>query len=105
MPTYTPPTQCHSPRKYWTLLKVLEDRGANQTSLAIGRWNDKPCLAIRWNGSDSDPIGNPQSRGLPTWFVLPDHLTDIILQSLPPSDRALARNFIPETATALTFPL
>src|SRR5277367_1806032 len=101
MPTYTPPTQCHSPRKQWTLLKVLEDRGPTQTSLAIGRWNDKPCLAIRWNGSDLEPIGNPQSRGLPTWFVLPDHLTDTILQGLPQADRALARNFIPETTTPL----
>lgn len=84
---------------------MLEDRGPNQTSLAIGRWNDRPCLAIRWNGSDREPIGNPQSRGLPTWFVLPDHLNDIILQSLPPADRALARNFIPENETSLTFPL
>ena len=34
---------------------------------------------MRWNGSDQNPIGNPQSRGLPTWFIVPDQHVDQIL--------------------------
>ena len=34
---------------------------------------------MRWNGNRENPIGNPQSRGLPTWFIVPDeHARQII---------------------------
>jgi hypothetical protein len=32
-------------------------------------------IGIRWNGNEGEAgIGNPQSRGMPTWFVVPQEL-------------------------------
>jgi hypothetical protein len=94
--SYIKPDDCNSPRAHWTLLTVLEDRGPENTSLAVGRWDGTPCLAIRWNGSDENPLGNPQSRGIPTWFILPDDYADNILRLLPLPKQNLARQFLPE---------
>jgi hypothetical protein len=41
-------------------------------AVALGYWEGKETLAIRWNGDDENPVGTPQSRGLPTWFILPN---------------------------------
>ena len=90
-----PPTKVTSPRLHWSLITVLED-DKDGVALAIGRWDDDPVLAIRWNGTDENPIGNPQSRGLPTWFILPKWSYDGFLAILPPDKRKLARTFIPE---------
>ena len=49
----------------WSVAEGQWDGGPN------GRWHD--VLAIRWNGKEGE-LGNPQSRGLPTWFILPDTL-------------------------------
>ena len=89
----------HSPRRLWSLIQVLFDGGERDSSLAIGRWDNKPVLAMRWNGDDENPIGNPQSRGLPTWFIVPDQHWRQILESEPfksiHSDAVtLARNFL-----------
>jgi hypothetical protein len=36
-------------------------------------------IGIRWNGSEQEEgIGNPQSRGKPTWFVVPDELSSVV---------------------------
>ena len=40
-------------------------------------WRDL-SLGIRWNGEPSSPLGNPQSRGIPTWFIVPDELRDVV---------------------------
>jgi hypothetical protein len=49
-------------------------------------WDGDPVMALRWNGGSDDSrfpgIGNPQSRGVPTWFVLPDVVGDAVLQML-----------------------
>ncbi|HWB06280.1 MAG TPA: hypothetical protein VG796_24870 [Verrucomicrobiales bacterium] len=96
MPAYIPPDKVHSPKAHWSLIAVLEDLGEEGTSVAIGRWDGKPTLAMRWNGSDGNPIGNPQSRGLPTWFIIPSGpKTESFLKTLPANKQALARNFIP----------
>ena len=65
-------------------------------SLAIGRWDGRPALAMRWNGTDDEPLGNPQSRGLPTWFIVPDQYVDPILEKSGFSDSKLefARDFL-----------
>ena len=70
---YVKPQDVHSPKSQWTLVHVLFDGGPGPTgsSLAIGRWDNEPVLAMRWNGSEENPLGNPQSRGLPTWFIVP----------------------------------
>lgn len=104
METYIKPTDVHSPKRRWSLITVLFDGGEeNDTnnspnSLAIGRWDNKPVLAMRWNGSGENPIGNPQSRGLPTWFIVPEQYCNEILASehfkLSNDKISFARNFL-----------
>jgi hypothetical protein len=95
---YIPPSEVVSPRQHWSLIAVLHDGGPGDSALAIGRWDNQPVLAMRWNGNDKDsPIGNPQSRGLPTWFIVPDRHVKGTLEFLSKDkDKvALARNFFP----------
>lgn len=87
---YTKPENVDSPRSRWRLRKVLYDSGEDGWSAAEGQWERdgfwNEVLAIRWNGST--PPGNPQSRGLPTWFIVPDHLAEAVrmrLKQLPSS--------------------
>ena len=109
MSTYTKPGNIKSPKRHWQLFHVLFDGGAednpkavelgmeNSTaSLAIGRWDGRPALAMRWNGTAEKPIGNPQSRGLPTWFIVPDHYVQPILEASGFSHSKLkfARDFL-----------
>jgi hypothetical protein len=42
-------------------------------------WDGAPAVGIRWNG-DGRGVGNPQSRGVPTWFILPDELAPVVLK-------------------------
>lgn len=74
------PGDVHSPKNEWTLIAVLRDGGAGNGALCVGRWGGKPVLGMRWNGSDTRPVGNPQSRGLPVWFVVPDEYVDGLLR-------------------------
>jgi hypothetical protein len=94
---YIAPTAVISPKKHWSLIAVLEDQGPRKCALALGRWDNDPCLAMRWNGdNDTNPIGNPQSRGLPTWFIVPKNHVEAILGALPADKLTLARNFMPK---------
>lgn len=94
---YIPPSEVNSPRKRWSLIMILFDpKRAHDCVLALGRWDDHPVLAMRWNGNKDNPIGNPQSRGLPTWFILPDRYVDALIETLVPDMRTLARNFFPK---------
>ena len=70
---YQDPKNVDSPRGRWRLIEVLRNGGDESDSLAVGMWDGRPALAMRWNGSSEEQgVGNPQSRGLPTWFILPD---------------------------------
>lgn len=95
---YIPPTAVISPKQHWILIAVLEDTGQGPGShaLALGRWDQQPVLAMRWNGDKKNPIGNPQSRGLPTWFIVPNGYIEAILDTLPVEKVTLARNFLPK---------
>jgi hypothetical protein len=105
--TYIKPTDVHSPKRYWSLIHVLFDGGADLPlredrpetschSLAMGRWDGNPVLAIRWNGGPENPLGNPQSRGLPTWFILPEQHWKRIYEAYNFSDEKIdfIRNFL-----------
>jgi hypothetical protein len=90
MDAYIKPADVHAPKRHWSLIHVLFDGGEDApknpsppSSLAIGRWDNRPVLAIRWNGNDENPLGNPQSRGLPTWFILPEQHWKQILRNEP----------------------
>ena len=86
--SYIPPNEVISPKRQWTLVSVLYDWGKNKAAIALGCWDRNPVLALRWNGNGENPIGNPQSRGLPTWFIVPDEFRDSVLYSV--------RNIVPE---------
>jgi hypothetical protein len=76
------PEDVHSPKQRWSLIKVLHDGGPGNYSVALGKWDNEPVLGMRWNGTEESPIGNPQSRGLPTWFIVPDNYQDSILEQI-----------------------
>ena len=85
-----------SPKAHWSLIDVVADLGPDNIAVAVGRWDGNPVLAMRWNGGAANRLGNPQSRGLPTWFVLPaGPYTEAIIALVPAEKQALVRNFIP----------
>ena len=73
-PTYIPPDAVKSPKDRWQRDKVLRDGGPHGWSVARGKWDGEPRLAIRWNGDEERPRGNPLSNANPTWFMLPEEL-------------------------------
>jgi hypothetical protein len=75
--SYVKPGRVDSPRNSWRLGKVLYDGGENDWAAAEGQWDRdgrwEAVVALRCNcSSTNSKIGNPQSRGLPTWVVVPD---------------------------------
>jgi hypothetical protein len=88
---YIPADQVRSPRDQWTLIQVLVDNGESAWSLAVGEWEGQRRLAARWNGHDQRPAGNPQSRGIATWFVMPPEFEKPLLAIVPPNKLALAK--------------
>jgi hypothetical protein len=96
MSDYIEPNKVISPRRHWTLLMVLDPGSAGELALCVGRWDGEPYLGMRWNGTAEHPIGNPQSRGIGTWFVIPaGNYANAIIESLPPEKKQMARNFLP----------
>ena len=94
--TYTVADQVRSPRAQWTLIQVLIDQGESDEnqgrwSLAVGEWDGQRRLAARWNGTDERPAGNPQSRGIATWFVMPPEFEKPLMAIVPPEKLALAK--------------
>lgn len=83
---YIKPEDVISPKSYWRLIRVLHDGGPGQWSVAEGQWDAGGIwvnvLAIRWNGEEGTKIGNPQSRGLPTWFIIPEKFEACIRKEL-----------------------
>lgn len=101
---YFLPIEVTSPRRQWTLVNVVYDRGEGQCAVAAGLWEGRPVLAMRWNGKEGNPVGNPQSRGLPTWFIVPDEFRESILnrlKELEPHRHLVAKEHI-MNATILT---
>lgn len=74
---------------------MLVPAGPGEMAIALGKWDGTPVLALRWNGTDSSPVGHPQSRGLATWFIVErGHYTDAMIEALPTAEKELVRNFI-----------
>ena len=92
---YIHPSQVNSPKLKWSLITVLDEGKQGESALALGRWEGEITLAIRWNGDSENTIGTPQSRGIPTWFIVPQKYHEAILSSLPSDKLTLARSFIP----------
>jgi hypothetical protein len=82
---YTDPRTVLSPRGAIKELEVIHDGGEHKWSLARMKWDNKPVMGMRWNGGSQNgipSIGNPQSRGRPTWFVLPNEVGNLIESNL-----------------------
>lgn len=75
---YVNPSEVISPKNKISQLKVLYDGQDHSFSLASFLWEGVLSLGIRWNGFGEN-IGNPVSRGYPTWFVIPHELEKAVL--------------------------
>ncbi len=82
--SYITPNLVVSPKKWVSNLNVIYDGGEHSWSLARMTWDGRESIGLRWNGGSDDKrfpgIGNPQSRGVPTWFILPDELSEIVVK-------------------------
>lgn len=95
---YIDPATVVSPKANWNLIEVIRNEGDGDAAMAVGTWTNADGtggrrIAVRWNGDSNDQhgVGNPQSRGLPTWFMLPEWMHDAIITSdvIPAEKRAL----------------
>lgn len=84
---YIDPSTILSPQDAIKEVEVLYEN-EEDVSIAKIKWNDQFVIGIRWNIAMrewDDPkkineevpcLGMPVSRGYPTWFLLPDEMTD-----------------------------
>ncbi len=82
---YVDPATVWSPKASIRSVEVLYNRGQKEESWSVARivWKDVERIGIRWNGDESDRgIGNPQSRGNATWFILPEELESAVLDKV-----------------------
>jgi hypothetical protein len=69
--SYIKPEAVLSPRsRVGGILEVIHDPQENGMSVARIIWDEEPRLAVRWNGDDAKPLGNPVARGQATWFIV-----------------------------------
>jgi hypothetical protein len=93
--TYIHPADVISPKTRWHLFDVILDRGEGECAYALGTWDGDRRIGFRWNGNTVDgPLGNPQSRGLPTWTILDPALHDAVLALLAPEKQILTKRFL-----------
>lgn len=85
------PNDVRSPRNRLKKLCVFRNNGPGNWSAAWVQWDDgdhqqKWSLAVRWNGSDGTPRGNPTSSGHATWFIVPDEMACacVLRAAIPP---------------------
>ena len=76
---YVEPATVLAPKASIRSVEILYNAGPGGWSVASIDWEGSEAIGIRWNGKDGPGIGNPQSRGNATWFILPDELKETIL--------------------------
>jgi hypothetical protein len=80
---YVEPATVLAPKTSIRSVEVLYNRGQGAWSVARVTWEGEERIGIRWNGAQDGPgIGNPQSRGNATWFILPDELQEVVLNRI-----------------------
>lgn len=91
---YHPASTVLSPKDCVSNVQVIYDGGAEkgEFSIAVLEWHGKPCIGIRWNITERELsipekksgericVGEPNSRGNPTWFILPDNFLKQLFQ-------------------------
>lgn len=81
---YIDPRQVLSPKGVVKNLRVVFDSGRTSQSWSVATltWNDTQRVGLRWNGEEGDEgKGNPQSRGNPTWFIVPEPLAQEVIHA------------------------
>ena len=78
---YVEPSTVLAPKASVRSVEILHSTGSGGWSVARVGWEGSQRVGIRWNGAKGGPgIGNPQSRGNATWFLLPEDLQGVILE-------------------------
>ncbi len=80
---YVEPATVWAPKASIRSVEVLYNQGQGRWSVARVVWDGVERVGIRWNGAEDGPgIGNPQSRGNATWFILPEELESVVLDKV-----------------------
>jgi hypothetical protein len=79
---YVEPATVLAPKAKVRSVEILYNSGPGGWSVASIDWEGSEAIGIRWNGDANSTIGNPQSRGNATWFILPDQLKEVILSKI-----------------------
>ena len=84
--SYIEPEDVSGPKNRRRLRRVLHDGDEGGWSAAEGQWENDvlwgEVLAIRWNDRPGFEIDNPQSRGLATWFIMPEELEQAVRDAI-----------------------
>lgn len=78
--SYIDPNTVISPKSSVSAVRVIEDKKEGSFSIARLRYDGRETLACRWNGGENEPVGHPNSRGIPTWFIIPDQMQGDIMR-------------------------
>src|SRR5437879_13631376 len=77
---YIEPATVLAPKASVRFVEILYSTGDVGGSVARVGWEGSERVGVRWNGAEKNPgIGNPQSRGNATWFILPEELERAVL--------------------------
>jgi len=80
----SPKSRLRGPIKVIKRDKFKEEGSEEELHYSIAQfvWDSREVTGIRWDGDPDRPddVGNPQSRGLPTWFVLPKPVAAVLLK-------------------------
>jgi hypothetical protein len=80
---YVNPETVLTPKNRIRSVQVLYNGGQHSWSLALVDFDDAERVGFRWNGADDETgIGNPQSRGKPTWAILPPELASVVREQV-----------------------
>ena len=80
---YIEPATVLAPKASVRFLEILYSTGNGGWSVARVGWEGSARVGIRWNGDEHGPgIGNPQSRGNATWFIVPEELESALLEKV-----------------------
>ncbi len=79
---YIRPEDVISPKEKVKNLKVIVNNFEEDYSIALLEYSGVECVGVRWNttNEEKDNIGTPQSRGVPTWFILPKEIAKVYLE-------------------------
>ena len=79
---YIIPEDVLSPRDKVKNLEIIIKNDKEDYSIALLEYNGTECVGVRWNttNEEKDNIGTPQSRGIPTWFILPKEIAEVYLE-------------------------